>query len=93
MLIAEHSMCQPGRPGPERRVPRRLAGLRALPQREVADVGLAVLVGLDALPDPELVGVETGQAPVRRPRVDPEEDRAVVRPIGVALLEERLRSA
>ena len=85
MLIAEHSMCQPG---PARRrsavVPRRLARLRALPQGEVADVVLAVLVGLDPLADPELLGIEPRQAAVGRPRRDPEEDRAVVGPIGVA---------
>ena len=89
MLIAEHSMCQPGRPGPIGRLPRRLAGLGSLPQREVADVVLAVLVGLDPLPDPQALGIEAGQPPVRRPRRDPEEDRAVVGPVGVAPLEER----
>ena len=52
MLMAEHSMCQPGRPGPDGRVPARLAGLGALPEGEVADVVLAVLVGLDPLPHP-----------------------------------------
>ena len=81
--IAEHSMCQPGRPGPDRRLPRRLAGLRALPEREVADVVLGVLVGLDALADPHLLRVEVGEPAVRRPRRDPEEDRAVVGPVGV----------
>ena len=91
MLIAEHSMCQPGRPGPIAVVPRRLAGLRALPEREVADVVLAVLVGLDPLADPQLLGVEAGQPAVGRPGRDPEEDRAVVGPVGVAPLEERLR--
>ena len=90
MLIAEHSMCQPGRPGADRRVPRRLAGLRALPEREVADVVLAVFVGLDPLADPQLLGIEAGQPPVRRPRRDPEEDRAVVGAIGVAPLEQGL---
>ena len=37
--IAEHSMCQPGPPAPPRRVPRGvLAGLRRLPEREVARI-------------------------------------------------------
>ena len=49
MLIAEHSMCQPGRPAPIAVVPARLARPGALPEREVAHVVLAVLVGLDAL--------------------------------------------
>ena len=39
------------------------------------------------------LGIEPGEAAVRRPRRDPEEDRAVVGPVGVAALEERLRSA
>ena len=81
----------PARPArPDRGLPGRLAGLGALPQREVADVVLAVLVGLDPLPHPEPLGIEAGQPAVRRPRRDPEEDRAVVGPVGVAPLEERL---
>jgi hypothetical protein len=67
MLIAEHSICQPGRPGPDRRVPRRLAGLRALPQCEVADVVLVVLVVLDAFADAQALRVEAGQCPYGRP--------------------------
>ena len=89
MLIAEHSMCQPGRPGPIAVSHVGSPGLGALPQREVADVVLAVLVGLDPLPDPELLGIEPGQPAVRRPRGDPEEDRAVVGAVGVAPLEQR----
>ena len=89
MLIAEHSMCQPGRPGPIAVSQDGSPGLRALPEREVADVVLAVLVGLDPLPHPQLVRVEAGQPPVGRPRGDPEEDRAVVGPVGVAALEQR----
>ena len=64
-------------------------GFGALPEREVADVVLAVLVGLDPLPDPQLLRIEPRQAAVRRPRGDPEEDRAVVGAVGVAPLEER----
>ena len=48
--IAEHSMCQPGRPAP-RRGPRRglrLGRLVALPQGEVAWVPLAARVGVPA---------------------------------------------
>ena len=73
----------------DRRLPRGLARLGPLPQGEVADVVLAVLVGLDALPHPEPFGVEAGQSAVGRPRGDPEEDRAVVGPVGVAALEQR----
>ena len=82
-------MCQPGRPGPIVGLPRRLARLGRLPEREIADVVLAVLVGLHPLPDPETLGIEAGQAPVRRPRRDPEEDRAVVGPVRVPSLEEQ----
>ena len=78
-------MCQPGRPSPSVGRPGGLVRLGPLPEGEVADVVLAVLVGLDPLPHPELVRVEAGETAVRRPRVDPEEDRAVVGPIGVAL--------
>ena len=63
MLIAEHSMCQPGRPSPIGVVPRRLARLGALPEGEVADVVLAVVVGRDPLARPGLLGVELRQRP------------------------------
>ena len=81
----------PAGPSPIAVVPRRLARLGALPEREVADVVLGVLVGLDPLADPELGRVEPGEPAVGRPRRDPEEDRAVVGPVGVALVEQRLR--
>ncbi len=90
MLIAEHSMCQPGRPGPIAVSHDGSPGFGRLPQREVADVVLAVFVGLDPLPDPEALGIEAGQDAVGRPRRDPEEDRAVVGPVGVAAFEQRL---
>ena len=89
MLIAEHSMCQPGRPSPIAVDHDGSPGLGALPQREVADVVLGVLVGLDPLADPQLLGIEPRQPAVGRPRRDPEEDRAVVGPVGVAALEQR----
>src|SRR6185369_15134806 len=41
----------------DRGVPGWLARLRALPEGEVADVVLGVLVGLDAFADPHLIGV------------------------------------
>ena len=68
-------------------------GFGALPQREVADVVLGVLVGLDALADPQLLGIEPRQPAVGRPRRDPEEDRAVVGAIGVARARAASRSA
>ena len=43
--IAEHSMCQPGRPGPHGDCPVRLARLGRLPEREVARVTLAFVDG------------------------------------------------
>src|SRR5687768_3644998 len=78
-----------GSPGADRGVPRRLTRLRSLPEREVADVSLAVLVRLDALADAELLGIEPGEPAVRRPRVDAEGDRAVLRPVGVARVKPR----
>ena len=89
MLMAEHSMCQPGRPSPEVGRPAGLAGLGGLPEREVAHVVLLVLVRFDALADALLAWVEAGQPAVGRPRRDAEEDRAVLGPVGVAALEQR----
>ena len=54
---------------PDGGVPGRLAGLGALPQREVADVVLAVLVRLDTFADAHAVGIEPGEpsrSPARR---------------------------
>ncbi len=75
----------PARPArSDGRVPARLVGLGAFPEREVADVVLAVLVRLDALADPHAVRIEASQPAVGGPRGDPEEDRAVVGAVGVA---------
>ena len=41
-------MCQPGRPGPHRRIPTRLAVLLGLPEDEIASIGFIVLVDIDA---------------------------------------------
>ena len=83
----------PARPArADRRLEARLAGLGTLPDGEVADVVLGVLVGLDPLAHPELLGIETGEAAVCRPRGDPEEDRAVAGLVGVAALDQRARS-
>ena len=75
-------------PSPIAGRPDRLTRLRPLPQGEVADVVLAVLVGLDPLADAQRLRIEPGQPPVRRPRGDAEEDRAVVGAVGVAALEQ-----
>src|SRR4029453_6842707 len=71
-------------------VPRRLAGLRALPEREIARVALA-LVHLDAGAGPELVEIFPGQPPVRGEAADSEVDVALDRvgvPGGDQLLDE-----
>ena len=57
-----------GPAGPDRRVPRRLAGLRTLPHGEVADVVLAVLVGLDPLARPASPRGRGARAARRRAR-------------------------
>ena len=41
MLIAEHSMCQPGRPGPQGDGHDGSSGSRWLPQHEVERIALA----------------------------------------------------
>src|SRR3954470_14074921 len=79
----------PGPAGSDRGLPDRLAGLRALPQREVADIVLAVLVGLHTLADALPLRVEAREPAVRRPGRDPEEHRAVVGPVSVSPVEQR----
>src|SRR5260221_3508391 len=76
-------------PGTDLRRPRRFARFGPLPQREVSNVVLAVLVRFDAFPHPEAFRVEPGEATVCRPRGDPEEDRTILRPVGMAAFEER----
>src|ERR1035437_9516832 len=75
---------------PEGRVPARLVRLRALPEGEIADVVLAVLIGLDTLADSHSFRVEPGQSSICRPGRDPEEDRAILGPVSVTSLEQRL---
>ena len=53
-------------PGPDRGLPRRLVRLGALPEREVADVVLAVLVGLDPLARPGAARGRGGRGARRR---------------------------
>ncbi len=72
--MAEHSMCQPGRPAPPRRLPRGvLARLVRLPEREVARILLA-RVRLLLL---DLVEPLTAEAAVLRIARDAEVDVAV----------------
>ena len=86
--IAEHSMCQPGRPGPHGRRPGRGLGLEgllpALPEREVAGVALATRVGV--LGGLHVVDLLPRQLAVRRPGAHVEVDvaGAVGRGVGVA---------
>ena len=80
----------PRAPGADRRLPAGLSLPGALPQDEVADVVLGVLVGGNPLPHPELVGIEARQPPVGGPAGDAEEDRAVVGPVGMTGREEAL---
>src|SRR4030095_6842136 len=80
-------------PGPAlspRAVPRRLAGLRALPEREIARIALAPLP-LDAGGGQELVEILPGEPPVRGKAADGEVHVAVDRvgvPGGHQLLDE-----
>ena len=90
--IAEHSMCQPGRPGRQPGLPRRLARLRRLPQHEVARVLLVVLVGVDARAALDAAVIEPRELAVLGKRRDLEVDRPVAR-VGVAVLLERLDHA
>ena len=69
-------------------LPRRLAGLRRLPQHEVAGIVFGVLVDVDARAGMEAVVVEPRQPPVGRQRGDLEVDRPVA-PVGVAVALER----
>ncbi len=81
----------PARPSrSDGRIPAGLFVLGPLPESEVADVILAVLVRLDSLADAHPLGIESGQSTVGRPGCDPEEDRAVVSPIGMAAFEQLL---
>src|SRR5436190_23194273 len=73
----------------DRGLPRGLARFRALPEREVPDVVLAVLVALDPFADAKLVGIDPGEPTVGRPRRDPEEQRAVVGAVSVTPILER----
>jgi len=67
----------PRTPLSPRRRPRRLARLRRLPQREVLDVLLLVLVVGDAIPAPGLLEIDPGELSVVRERGDAEVHRAL----------------
>ena len=87
--MAEHSMCQPGRPGPISVSQNGLARLGSLPEGEVVDAFLFVFVGVAAGPRPEVLEIDLGEPAVGGERVDGEIDRPVLL-VGEALLEERL---
>ncbi len=69
-------------------VPGGLARLGRLPQGEVVDALLLVLVGIAAGPGPAVLEADLGQAPIGRELVDGEIDRAVLA-VGDALVEQR----
>ena len=87
--MAEHSMCQPGRPGPRRVSQDGSPSLRVLPQGEIVDALLLVLVGLAARPGLQPVQVDLGQPAVAGELGDAEIDGAVLL-VGVALFEQAL---
>ncbi len=79
-------MCQPGRPSPQGRRPRRLAGLREFPQREIQRVAFC-LAGRDARADLEFVDVPPGERAVALERAHRVVD-AVLDDVGVARLDQ-----
>ena len=83
-------MCQPGRPGPHGRRPRGLAGLRVLPHHEVERIVLE-LVDLHARARARFVDASSRERAVGRELAHRVHDVAVLRPVGVALVDERLR--
>ena len=90
MLIAEHSMCQPGRPSPIAVSHDGSPGLAPFHSAKSRTSSLAYSSASTRSPTRSCSGIEAGQPAVRRPRGDPEEDRPVVGPIGVAALEQGL---
>ena len=86
MLMAEHSMCQPGRPGPHGLSQDGSPGLAALPQGEVA--GIALLVAdLDARAGFQLLRIAVAQLAVIRVPGHVEIDVAAGR-VGIALVDQ-----
>src|SRR5262249_7090389 len=86
--IAEHSICQPGRPGADHGGPARLVGLRRLPQHEVERIVLR-LAHRHALARAQLVGILARELPVVGKAAHAVVDVAVRPAIGEALLLER----
>ena len=84
MLIAEHSMCQPGRPGPIAVSHDGSPGFGPFQSAKSRTSSLPYSSASTRSPTRSCVGIEPGQPAVGRPRGDPEEDRAVVGPVGVA---------
>ena len=89
MLMAEHSTCQPGRPGPIGVSQDGSPGLGPFHSAKSRTSSLPYSSASTRSPTRMRLRVETGQAPVGRPRGDPEEHGAVVGPVGVALREQR----
>ena len=92
--MAEHSRCQPGRPRPQgesHAAPARFVlGLGRLPEREVLRVLLGVVVLRDARARLDLARVEARELAVAGKLVDREVDRAVLRLVRHAALDQPL---
>ena len=93
MLIAEHSMCQPGRPGPIAVSHDGSPGLGPFQMAKSRTSSLPYSSASTRSPTRMRVGVQAREAPVGGPGRDAEEDGSVVGAIGVALVEQRLRRA
>ena len=89
MLMAEHSICQPGRPGADLGVPARLARRGPFQSAKSRTSSLLYSSASTRSPTRCCVGIEAGQRAIAGQRRDAEEDRAVVGPVGVAALDER----
>ena len=89
MLIAEHSMCQPGRPSPTAVDHDGSPGLGPFHSAKSRTSSLPYSSASTRSPTRIASGSRRASAPVRRPRRDPEEDRAVVGAVRVAALEQR----
>jgi len=82
--MTEHSRCQPGTAGSDRRFPRSFARLGRLPQREIAGVVLFIFVGGDARAVLHALKVFLRELSILRELCDAEIIRSIIRPIGQA---------
>ena len=89
MLIAEHSMCQPGRPSPMAVVHDGSPGLAPFHSAKSRTSSLAYSSASTRSPTRSCSGSSLRQPAVGWPGGDPKEDRAVVGPVGMLALEQR----